>query len=349
MQVVPLQRNEEDQYTTWLVTQPHAMLYHSLPYMRMIAALTSGTLTIYTARDSHNTLRGAMPVIQRDGPYGTILNSLPYYGSHGGLIYETTEASLALINYWNQLATSSHVATATMIENLLDEQQHATHATHTLQDVRIGQMTPIGFDINHGEMLMQRYHSKTRNMVRKSEKQGFSVTIENNAFSFLYQTHLDNMRVIGGTAKSKDFFDAVPTYFTAGKDYNIWVARHNDTPVAAMLLFYFRDIVEYFTPVIVEQWREAQPLSLLIHRAMSAASESGYQYWNWGGTWLNQEGVYHFKKRWGAEDKRYHYYTHIQNSAIYRATPAELLQHYSGFYALPFPALQSNIDEIQDA
>jgi lipid II:glycine glycyltransferase (peptidoglycan interpeptide bridge formation enzyme) len=228
-----------------------------------------------------------------------------------------------------------------MIENLRDNAGYAAQASHELSDIRIGQLTDIACDTNHAATLMQRYHSKTRNMVRKAEKQGFGVSIENDAFDFLYNTHLENMQVIGGTAKSPAFFEAVAKHFVAGKDYNIWVARHNNVPIAAMLLFYFSDMVEYFTPVIVEQWREAQPLSLLIYHAMIAASQAGYKQWNWGGTWVNQEGVYHFKKRWGAEDRRYHYYTHIQNPALYTTTPAELLQHYPGFFMLPFSALKT--------
>jgi hypothetical protein len=339
LHLTTLSVDDEAAYSAWLAAHPQAMFYHTLPYLRMICELTSGALTIHLVREADGPIRGALPILQRNGIFGTVLNSLPYYGSHGGVIYDTPEAARLLMAHWNTLSHAPGVASATIIENLRDDADYAAQATHELSDIRIGQLTDIACSADHAASLMQRYHSKTRNMVRKAEKQGFEVSIENNAFDFLYNTHFQNMQVIGGTPKSRDFFDAVPKHFMAGKDYNIWVARHEGAPIAAMLLFYFRDMVEYFTPVIVEQWREAQPLSLLIYRAMTAASEAGFYYWNWGGTWVNQEGVYHFKKRWGAEDKKYFYYTHIENAALYNATPAELLQHYPGFFTLPFSSL----------
>ena len=52
-----------------------------------------------------------------------------------------------------------------------------------------------------------------------------------------------------------------------------------------MLLFYFKDTVEYFVPAIDIEWRKEQPLSALIHIAMyDAIKEKKIVKWNWGGT-----------------------------------------------------------------
>ena len=106
-----------------------------------------------------------------------------------------------------------------------------------------------------------------------------------------------------------------------------------------MLLFYFKDTVEYFIPAIDIEWKKEQPLSALIHIAMyDAIKEKKIVKWNWGGTWTTQKGVYHFKSRWGAKDLPYFYYSKIffDEKKISFITPKELLKSYPFFYTIPF-------------
>ncbi|MFM6007618.1 MAG: GNAT family N-acetyltransferase, partial [Sphaerospermopsis kisseleviana] len=79
-------------------------------------------------------------------------------------------------------------------------------------------------------------------------------------------------------------------YYQSGKDYRIYTAHLNGDTISALLLFYAGEAVEYYTPVIVEKYRDKQALSLIIYTAMIDASINGYKHWNWGGTWTTQQG-----------------------------------------------------------
>ena len=127
--------------------------------------------------------------------------------------------------------------------------------------------------------------------------------------------------------------------FTPGSDYNLYLAYYDGKPVAGLLLFYFNKTVEYFTPVIKAEYRNIQPLSLLIYEAMEDSLMQGYRYWNWGGTWVTQDGVYRFKKRWGTQDHPYYYYTRVYNDSMFRLSKEELLKEYPDFYVVPFDKL----------
>ena len=208
-------------------------------------------------------------------------------------------------------------------------------------DERIGQVTPIYFDSHHDDKLMTSFHPKTRNVVRKAEKLGVTVTIENQMFDFLQEIHTQNMQEIGGIAKPKRFFRRIPEWFGPNTDFKIYVARIDSEPVAAVLMFYFNGTVEYFTPVIRREFRETQALSRTIFSAMCDASKAGFRRWNWGGTWLAQEGVHHFKKRWGAKDLPYYYFVKLYNSSLTRRSPREILEQYPNFYVFPFNMLAS--------
>ena len=108
-----------------------------------------------------------------------------------------------------------------------------------------------------------------------------------------------------------------------------------------MMVLYFKNTVEYFCPATEENWRSHQPLSALIHLAMcDAISERGSRTWNWGGTWESQTGVYDFKKKWGAQDMRYEYFTQIFQNSVLKCSQAELMDNFNGFYVLNFKRLE---------
>jgi hypothetical protein len=165
------------------------------------------------------------------------------------------------------------------------------------------------------------------------------------ALDFLYRTHVDNLTAIGGIAKDRSFFSAIPKTMHSD-DWAVFTAYLNGEPIAALLLFYYNGTVEYFTPVIVESRRSTQALALVIYESMMDAIQMKYINWNWGGTWLTQDGVYDFKKRWGASEYRYYYYTRVMNQKLRLCTQTFLAKHYAGFFLIPFNKLSST-QEVQ--
>jgi lipid II:glycine glycyltransferase (peptidoglycan interpeptide bridge formation enzyme) len=107
-----------------------------------------------------------------------------------------------------------------------------------------------------------------------------------------------------------------------------------------LLCLYFNSTVEYFTPVLEKDFRNTQALTLVIYEAMVEAMSLGFSQWNWGGTWLNQDGVYDFKKRWGTTEYRYFYFTKVYDKTLQKTTKEYLLSEYPGLYLLPFDNLE---------
>ncbi len=48
-------------------------------------------------------------------------------------------------------------------------------------------MTPLDFSEDHGNRLMASFHPKTRNMVRKAEKVGVEISVENEMLDFVHE------------------------------------------------------------------------------------------------------------------------------------------------------------------
>lgn len=329
-----------ERYEAFLLARPETLLYQSWRYQSLLIDLLGCRQHGLLALDGHDNVLAALPLMAMDGPMGTVLNSLPFYGSNGALVGEDPRARAALVGAYRTLVHSPGVAASTLIESPLAP-GGSDGLAHDLTDERIGQLTPLPAAGDEESALMQSFHYKTRNMVRKAEKLGVEVVVDNDAMSFLVAVHEENMREIDGLPKPRKFFAALPQHFRAGQDYRLYVARLKEEPVAAVLVFFYNRTAEYYTPVVRKEHRNSQALSAAIFRAMCDAAAQGHAWWNWGGTWLSQDGVYRFKSRWGTRNLPYRYLTSVNNSALLKSSRAELLAAYPSFFTVPFSVLSA--------
>jgi lipid II:glycine glycyltransferase (peptidoglycan interpeptide bridge formation enzyme) len=251
-----------------------------------------------------------------------------------------------ILKEFNHLVESRSCIASTIISNPLDtdgDKWLKENTTYNLIDERIGQIThfPKEEGVALESALIKSFEDPRPRNIRKAQKEGVKVYQSNTkeAMDFLYKTHYDNITAINGIAKEKRFFDYIPDFFSDDQ-YKIYIAEQNGVKIGALLLFYFNKTVEYFTPAVVEKYRNLQPTSLIIYQAMIDAIQMGYKNWNWGGTWLSQGGVYDFKKRWGTSDYRYYYYINVRNEKVYSLSKETLLNNFQYFFVLPFSALK---------
>lgn len=320
----------------FLENEPAAMLYHSPRYLSFIRAITGSNDISVGCLDDSGKLVGYFPLLESVGPKGRVVNSLPFYGSHGGILGNEAAASELLLWYREKVLSDSNLLSAVLVENPFSARDMSSCGEPL--DERLGQISHIGGKNIEG--LLGMCHSKTRNMIRKSAKTPYVFMEENNNWRDIFSVHKENMLVIGGKAKPEFFFSRLPEFFRPGVDYKIWTARLNNEFVAGLLVFYWKEYVEYFTPVVKAQHREDQALTGLIFHVMTHAAASQYKIWNWGGTWKSQDGVYRFKSRWGAKDIPYQYYVQLSSEAR-KCTVDEVTKSYPFFYFAPFGLLRS--------
>ena len=331
----------EFEYENFILNHQNSMMYHSIKYINFLKGLIRAkTLCIVSRNDGK--IDGVLPIMYKDGKFGRVMNSLPYYGSNGSVLTSCEQTTHLILNFYDQISNYSTVASSTIITNPFDIKSIFDKTDFTHKDYRIGQFTDIEFSENHREKLFKKYHYKTRNVIRKALKHNVNVVIDNSKLNLLYQLHKDNMESIGGIAKKIEIIDHIKQIYKENQDYKVYIAKYENKIVAGLLVFYFKETVEYYMPVINNEYRNLQALSLLIFEAMTEASVFGFKNWNWGGTWESQKGVYSFKKKWGTIDKNYYYLTKINNEEIYTLDEETLLSEYSNFYVIPFKNLLKN-------
>lgn len=323
----------------FMENQADSLFFQNLNYIDLLTNILQAQSQHLICFDDQDNIQGFLPLLVKDGKYGRVFNSLPFYGSHGGAIANNLAAFCSLKEAYKKIAHRADTAAITLIDNPFHDYDYQDLPC-TFKDQRIGQFTPLYLT----QDLMGRFHYKTRNMIRKAQRLNLKVEVDNQAWDKLFYLHKKNMQAIGGLAKPKAFFEAAQQRFKADIDYKIYVVYHQGVLISALLLFYCHKTVEYYTPVIDADYRHFQSNSIAIYTAMSEAQAQGFQYWNWGGTWQSQDAVYRFKKRWGTQEKDYHYYCQVNNSDIFNATPQDLIQSYPYFYVLPFDKLNNHVD-----
>jgi len=330
------------EYDEFLLNCPNSLLYQSSNYLSFIKALTEAKLLFFTLKEN-NVIMAIMPVFLKSTKYGNVINSLPFYGSNGAVLVQTDNAEYKkkLLKFYKEYLDENKILVSTIIVSPFecDASEYEKVLIPNYTDERIGQLTPL---LDSVESLFESFHYKTRNSIRKGEKSGIEISCEDGIeyFDFLFETHKENITSIGGSYKPKRVFDLFKANFEYGKDYKIFVAKINGKPVSALLNFYFNKTVEYYTPVTVKEYREAQPLSAIIWFAMQDAVRNNYKWWNWGGTWITQKGVYDFKKRWGTKDFNYKYFINTVGDEILNIPKSNILNEFKYFYTIPFHLLK---------
>lgn len=285
---------------------------------------------------------------------GTVINALPWYGSHGGPWIadpDDAETRTALLAGFQAYIRKRRPLFWTLV-SWVDEQPYLEIYRRILEasaeDSRIGQMTELPpASAQLPEHLMRVCKQKTRNLVRKSQKQGFSEYVSDDDFSWnaLHRLHTENMTAIGGKAKPESHFQAMRRHIPASMR-RLSLAMRDGEVAAAMLLLRHNDVVEYITPAIDLRFRAQQPLSFLIWHGMIDMIKFECRQWNWGGTWASQTTLHHFKAGWGATDHPYTYFIGASKPGLdlLRDQPERLIRDFEHFYLFPFSRIQHPLD-----
>ena len=338
MKVLLLDQRKEEQYERFILSHKYTFFYYSLKFKNFLKDLLECDEN-YLLAIKNGEIEGVLPLMRKKGKFGYVYNSLPFFGSHGGIISSDREAFEYLLNEYNSLVESKEIMSSTLISNPLISSDYGK-LKYNFTDERIGMFTQISF--KNSEDLLKKIAPSARRNIKKAKRSGIKVEIDNDKIDFLYQVHVKNMKEINGRSKPAKFFELFKKYFEENKDYNLYIGLMNGIPIAGLLLFYYNQVVEYFIPAIVNEFRTYQPLSLIIFHAMLNSKRMGYKLWNWGGTWIDQEGVYRFKKKWSSFEKRYFYYTYLRDLKILNMKQEDLLKEYEYFYIVPFKYLNAN-------
>lgn len=331
---------EDAEIDIFLQHHDDALVYYTREYQKFLLSAIPGAKSRYVLAKNQEGICGVLPaIISTHLEYGSVINGLPFYGSHGGplLAKEFKNNSNIIRGMLDYLFTDIEIlSSVTVVENLfngLDDEVLLSYGLSVIDD-RIGQITHLPCDCDDLEdALFKKLHMKTRNAVRKGQKleQVVSQRSDRESLVWLQQQHEESILALGGMAKPMAIFDNLVGAFGLEDKMRLYVGKINNETVSGLLVLLYKDTVEYFTPVSHPDYRDKQALSDLIFKVMLTLIKEGYKKWNWGGTWRSQEGVYRFKNRWGAEDYPYRYFGKVTDDFKVHDR-SQVAPHYPYFY-----------------
>ena len=326
----------------------NSLMHYAPQYLIFLAKILPHTEVSYLTVRHHGVLQGILPVaICSDNHLGTVINSLPFFGSHGGPLCTTTfhtntdtdKTRSCLMQAFQDLINARQAVSATLIENPFHPctPEIAKTAGVSYVDDRIGQFTPLPqVKDNVKEAILAQCHVKTRNSIRKGQKYGQKIEQRSDLKSlrWLQAIHEKSITRLGGIPKQLSIFQTLIATF--GNQARLYIGELDGVPASGLFILLYGNTVEYFTPVVAEEHKHKQLLSSLIFTVMTELSKEDFTQWNWGGTWRSQEGVYRFKSRWGAKDHVYRYFNSVTEPVLVSQPKDTLHRAFPFFYLFKY-------------
>ena len=160
IRIETLQAGVESQYQDFLLADPSSLIYSSLEFREFLLRAVGGTPTILLALDDYDQIFGTLGYFKLEVPgVGTVINSLPWYGSHGGCIVRgkfESDARQALLERYREEAESPDVLSSTIVltpDEVLAKDEYLSVLKPDFLDQRIGQVTELpqaGGDLSSG-------------------------------------------------------------------------------------------------------------------------------------------------------------------------------------------------------
>lgn len=331
---------------TYLETCDNQLIYYSDEWINFIQKIYSNI----KVKNIVYTHQGSIVALMRfayieDPDVGTVINSLPFYGSHGGPIILSNDPVLEcdILKAFSVISNELNSISSTIIESPYQQlnQSFLENLSFKCVDSRIGQITflPQGNSKSEiEEKLFNILHVKTRNAVRKGKKLPIKIEISLNETDWIWMHHIHNesIKALGGKPKPYDVFKHLRDALEDHVELYIAKLEGSEIPIAALVILRYRDTIEYFTPVVDTHYKDRQALSALIFHVMVESAYQDFKYWNWGGTWHSQVGVYRFKSRWGAKDFPYRYFNKIVDPSIKNIDLEKLQNKFPYFYTFKY-------------
>lgn len=345
-----LTREYEQSYMNLLLNCSEAMLFHSINYRDLLSEFL-GCEACYVIASEDGVVVGALPVfIKENRRYGNVLNSLPFFGSHGGFLVKSdlgyekkTNIKMLLLERFNTLASEKDCILSTIITSPLDLDCsfYEHNLNYKYKDNSVAQIVEFREGVNdaESEIMYNIVEPSNRRAIRRPLKNDVRLEFSND-FGPLYEMHSENMSSKCGSVKPLDFFFKVQRIM-ADNDYRLMYAIKDGIIIAGLLVFYFNNIVDYYTPALRYEYSIEQGNTFLIYQGMKQAINDGYKYWNFGGTRPEHTDLHKFKSRWGTRDYPYYYYVlqHASIDHILSLSKEQILEQYPGFYVIPFKEL----------
>lgn len=296
MQLMQIDTSLEKRWDDYVIPRTHTVT--DLSGWRHVVEDSYGVGSYFLAVESNGQFAGALGLYEIRHPLFGHYLSTAVFSTDGGFYYESVEARDLLIEEARRLAEELNV------DYLLIRSRDSVPGGFT-PDLRY--RTAI-LDLTSGAENIWRsiLPGKTRNQVRRGQKEGFSVRSGHGEMPEFFDVFHKHMRVLGSPAHSKVFYQNVLKYL--GEYASFIVVRDGEELAAGALLFEVNGTAMNYHTVSLRDFNRRCPNYFLYWHMIKEASERGNHHFDMGRSEAESSNL-KFKKNWGAAvvDLSYNY------------------------------------------
>jgi serine/alanine adding enzyme len=312
--------SDKDSWDSYIYRHPDSTHCH-LSGWKDVIEKAYGHKTYYLIAQNESKIMGILPMVHiKSLIFGSQLASMPFL-NYGGILADSPEVTNALVNeavqlYLNLKASSIELRHTYPLDDFFSDFTHKTHKVRMLLKLP-----------DSSEKLFKFFKSKLRSQIQRPQKEGMTGVIGGTELlDDFYRVFSINMRDLGSPVHSKKFFILIFSYFS--QCTKIGVVYYHDKPVAAGLIFCFRNIAEIPWASSLRKYNSFGPNMLLYWLLLEFSANHGFHYFDFGRS-TPGEGTYKFKEQWGAMPFPLHWYSkdHSGNKNIYLEKTSSTVAH----------------------
>jgi len=283
-------RLEEDReaWNAFVLGHPEATIAHLWEWSEVIGE-TYGHRTHHLVARGEAGLAGVLPLTEvRSRIFGSRLCSMPYLDS-GGVVATTAAAWSGLVEGACQLAARLRIRHLDL--------RHATHP-RLGAPARQDKVTLVLALQSEETRMWNAIGSKTRNQVRKAEKEGLITRSTGpEGVEAFYRVWRVNMRDLGSPAHDRRWFERL--FASLGPRAACHLIERRGKTIGGLVALEFRNTVVVPWASSDRRYWNLCPNNLLYWTALRDAAARGFERFDFGRSSIGS-GTYQFKRQWGA-------------------------------------------------
>jgi len=207
--------------------------YQSIKHLKFLESLLKINTEYFIAKENENII-GVLPFFRKKTKFGVVINSLPFFGSYGGIISERIDAKKNILNFFNEQNAENDILSSVIISNPFESSEiYEKYYKFNDRDERMIQCVNLS-NVTKSN-LWTNFEQRVRRAIRKAEKNLVSVEypiLNNQLLDDFYKLHVSNISSKNGIVKPNEFFLLLKDNFLIRKDYDILAAVHETKPIA---------------------------------------------------------------------------------------------------------------------
>jgi serine/alanine adding enzyme len=312
-----VESNNAADWNNLVGTSEFASAYHLWEWGEALSQ-TYGYKKHYLVNKRANEVVGIFPLVHvKSMLFGNRLISLPFC-EYGGILLRSGLNSGEVSSITKVLLDATTKLARTIGAEYIEIREPFNLGAH-FQAGGYGEYNEyvtFKIDLTKGtKQLWSDLEKKTRNAVRKAAKSAVQVEVltKSEQLKSYYELYLQTQKRLGSPPHCYELFRNLFDLFSPSGKLRMILARHQDKPIAGIIIFSHGDKIFWWNNVSDVKHRNLNPTNLLLWNALEWGAEKGYHVMDMGRT-RKDTTIYDFKSGWGGQETTLRDYICFLNS-----------------------------------